>query len=174
MPKQFNRPACKAQIKYITSSYKQYDVIILAGYWEAYIPVFQDYLKSTLDELKSNNKNIIVMEDVPSYLYKRHSLLPLFVHNYLIKSMQASASYSPKELRSITMQYSNVYYFDIEKEIINNIPTYPFYNNTFLYVDSTHLSSFGSLFLAQQYLLKTEQQQSLKQALIKWKTVKEK
>lgn len=183
-PSLFAPTACSQQIKYVTNHLNEYDLFILAASWHNYYKgsprqpikfIFDDELKNTLQFLQKNNKHVIIMSDVPVDAAStiiaslRHSIFPLPLFRDEIVQMN-NQDIRNKQIKALSLNYPNVYFFDVEKYVTSNIKTFPYYDGLLLYKDGGHLNQFGSEVLAKKYLSSKKSLQ-LKLLLESWSII---
>lgn len=177
---------CHRQIKYLTKTINNYDVVILGGTWRGYLNTnykvngqnfdFNSELKNTLSELSTHNKKIIIIAAIPvvvagefSSFIRRYNL-----HlNASIKDYQFTFDDGKKYkdmMKKIIGEDPNIYYFDVNQDLFVKIHTLPFLGKNLLYYNEGHISQNGSELLAKFYLKHVEAQQLTKK-LTRWNII---
>lgn len=170
---------CQLQIESFTNSLENYHIVILSGRWGLYLNDprnnnhhgsssqmeidFAVSFASTLKILHDKGIGVVIMGDTPSEntfnieKYLRRKLLCNVIScaflsiNDSYPIIMYDNDYSNEIVKSIAAQYNNAYFVDINKYAINQIDSFPFYNNVLLYWDYGHLYSFGMKLIADQY-----------------------
>lgn len=173
---QVNR--CHQQIKYLTKTINNYDVVILGGTWRGYLNTnykingkdfdFNTEFKDTLLLLSSQHKKIIILAAIPVVVAGEFST---FIRRYnlhlnaSIKNNNFTFDDGPKYkemIQKIINNDPNVYYFDVNQDVFAKIHTLPFLGKNLLYYNEGHISQNGSEILAKFYLKHSESQALIK------------
>lgn len=180
----YNPELCRQQIKLISESYQKYDLIIIAGQWNAYLSPadlgginFNEEFLNTLSTFQKQNKKVIVMGDTP-YDKNRDQILPFLRHSLLrgddsntVGIRLNDNSLANDQIKAMTKKFNNVYYFDVVSDITAHIESYPILNGFLVYLDPGHLNEAGSQKLADYYL-GSQQSQNLYNLLESWNIIR--
>jgi len=130
----FSNHRCIKHLESIAYEIDNFDAIIIAGFWSSYLQNVEGFniaLEKTLQLLKSKNKPVLVMAEIPSldnslyFKYLRSKFMPLSFNSY--QSLNLLLNKSLKEVNSIS---PNIPFFKIPIESA-------FSNNILLYKDGT-------------------------------------
>lgn len=179
----YNPELCRQQIKLISNSYQNYDLIIIAGQWNAYLAPadlgginFDKEFLNTLSTFQQHNKKVIVMGDTP-YDKNRDQILPFLRHSLLrgddsnvVALRLNDNSLANDQIKVMSRKFNNVYYFDVVSDITSRIQSYPILNGFLVYLDPGHLNEVGSQKLADYYL-DSPQSQVLYNLLESWSII---
>lgn len=163
-------PACQEQVRYLTEHYNDYDVFILAGSYSEYIDDgrlhpenfgFLSEFNNTLKFLTRHGKHVIVMGDIPfekdnviTYLIRRQAIFGKDKqYRQFLKMIHMDDQEKTNNLIKVTASaYGNAYYFDTNQQFFGGVKTLPFYQDTLIYKNNSHLNKSGSELLATEYL----------------------
>lgn len=160
---------CSQQIQYISNHINDYDIFIIAGAWQNYLPsgkrepsnyLFTDELKHTINYLINKNKKVVIVGDVPvSYdnsidgitTLLRKNVVP-FKFDSTDKLQMHTQEHTNSLIQKIVKEFNspNVYYLDIG-QFMSRISGFPYYDNILMYKDDSHINQYGSENIAKLY-----------------------
>ena len=163
-----NPDLCANHIQYITENYDKYDLFILSGNWAWYLKYrqvtydqktlyFDRELESTIKFLIQHHKKVILMGDPLQFenqeilAMQRRSLIHIYNNEDPMHENSDVAKYN-EEVRQISKEDSDIYYFDTTSMLIDPIKKFPYLNGFILYKDSEHINQTGSKLLSDQFL----------------------
>lgn len=146
------RKSCVEQIGNVKDILSEYQTVILAGMW-SYHSTSEKFLKaleSFFSLAEEQSINVIVLSQIPMLdsnpmRIQRFSDLNLDVH--VVKSEKWKGSNN--KIKDMTELYTNSYFYDVSDGGLFNKA--PFYNDTLIYMDESHLNEFGSRFYGESF-----------------------
>lgn len=168
---------CKEQKKWFRSNYDKFTTIFIAARWEAHLlrnssspeknrDHFFTHMKTTLQELKAKNIQIVVVEQIPKFkdhvyeqlVRKKYAFFGLL--NQSADTLSASAigfdnavEIANQELR-LWAQENNIKLFNPVVESIEFKTRIPFRKSGIAYKDANHLNEAGAIELAEEFIVK--------------------
>lgn len=142
---------CIASVNIVQKELDNYQVIILAAAWDSYYKRNADFLtdlEKTVSALVYKNKKVIILGNIPRFknIDKRCSQKELKMLNGYCN--EAVSNYTVSNVNSLiydlTMNYSEVSYFDVWDYICKDGYCFNSLDGQLLYFDGGHLSMSGS------------------------------
>ncbi|HDR1069151.1 TPA: acyltransferase, partial [Pasteurella multocida] len=153
-------PACNLFIEHAKRVLDNYDVIILAARWGAYIgndeykkDKLLENLKETLDFLQDKQKIVYLLEDnrdvgISPIRFSKLKTLGIYSELNDVSAITYD-ELGNKKVKELSASYANVYWID---SIVKHIPQSLIIDNKYIYWDSNHLSPYGSRKIAERFI----------------------